>query len=368
MIKLSRYLFAALVSLWSLTFCMSVAPASAAEGGSTFFAPTGYAVSGKFLDYWNLYGGLATFGYPITGTYYEKDPISGKAYLTQWFERNRFELHPEYANTQYEVLLGLLGRQVTASRTGEGPFQPVPQTIVTPNRTYFPLTGHYLSGVFKQYWEASGGLSLYGYPISETFMEQNPSDGNTYLVQYFERNRFEYHPEKSPPYNVLLGLLGEQVKQLPLAPVIDNRSTALGILNSYYNAINLKDYQRAYNYWQLYGNGSSNPNTFNVFAAGFSQTAAVNVATGPVYSDGTAGTVYYSVPVVIISSQKDGTQQHFYGCYRVAQVDVQIGDHPLPNPLYINFAKIFAASTNFNEFMLMDAAQKLIAPNNICVS
>jgi hypothetical protein len=30
----------------------------------------------------------------------------------------------------------------------------------------------------------------------------------TYTVQYFERARFERHPENQAPYDVLLGLLG----------------------------------------------------------------------------------------------------------------------------------------------------------------
>src|SRR5262249_12719582 len=48
---------------------------------------------------------------------------------------------------------------------------------------------------------------LFGFPISEPQMEQS-SDGNTYLTQWFERARFEFHPENAPPYDVLLGLLG----------------------------------------------------------------------------------------------------------------------------------------------------------------
>jgi hypothetical protein len=36
----------------------------------------------------------------------------------------------------------------------------------------------------------------------------NATNGKTYTVQYFERNRFESHPENQPPYDVLLGLLG----------------------------------------------------------------------------------------------------------------------------------------------------------------
>jgi hypothetical protein len=37
-------------------------------------------------------------------------------------------------------------------------------------------------------------------------------DGNTYLVQYFERARFEYHPESADPhYQVLLGQFGRRI-------------------------------------------------------------------------------------------------------------------------------------------------------------
>jgi hypothetical protein len=63
------------------------------------------------------------------------------------------------------------------------------------------------------YWRDNGGLAVYGFPISEPFQEVNSTDGKPYLVQYFERNRFEHHPENGPPFNVLLGLLGVQVLQ-----------------------------------------------------------------------------------------------------------------------------------------------------------
>jgi hypothetical protein len=38
-------------------------------------------------------------------------------------------------------------------------------------------------------------------------MEQG-ADGRMYLTQWFERARFEYHPENAAPYDVLLGRLG----------------------------------------------------------------------------------------------------------------------------------------------------------------
>jgi hypothetical protein len=34
----------------------------------------------------------------------------------QYFERARFEYHPEYAGTDHEVLLGLLGSQLLRER------------------------------------------------------------------------------------------------------------------------------------------------------------------------------------------------------------------------------------------------------------
>jgi len=49
--------------------------------------------------------------------------------------------------------------------------------------------------------------------LSKEFAEISPSNNKTYSVQYFERARFEYHPENAAPYTVLLGLLGgEQYK------------------------------------------------------------------------------------------------------------------------------------------------------------
>ncbi len=42
-------------------------------------------------------------------------------------------------------------------------------------------------------------------------METN-AEGHTVLTQWFERARFEYHPDNAAPYKVLLGRLGAQVR------------------------------------------------------------------------------------------------------------------------------------------------------------
>ncbi|MEN9934402.1 MAG: hypothetical protein RLZZ387_981 [Chloroflexota bacterium] len=82
----------------------------------------------------------------------------------------------------------------------------------TGDATYFPETSHSLGGAFRAYWRAHGGLPVFGYPISEEFLERG-ADGREYVVQYFERHRLELHPESPPPYNVQLTRLGDVVLQ-----------------------------------------------------------------------------------------------------------------------------------------------------------
>jgi hypothetical protein len=181
-----------------------------------FYPETMHNLGGVFRGYWQAKGGLAQFGYPKTEVFREVNPSDGKIYPVQYFERNRFEWHAENTGTQYEVLLGLLGNQLTEVRraAGETPFKPA-ENANQPGGAYFPETRHNLSNLFRGYWEQNGGLAIYGYPVSESFEEVNPDDGHTYTVQYFERNRFEYHPEnKGTKYEVLLGLLGNSLLRL----------------------------------------------------------------------------------------------------------------------------------------------------------
>jgi hypothetical protein len=175
----------------------------------TYFPLVGHTLWGGFRDYWNAHGGLGQFGYPITEQFQEANPTDGKMYTVQYFERARFEWHPEN-RPPFDVLLGLLGRTITQGRERETPFLPA-QPQKSPGFVYFPPTGHNMASQFVQYWQEHGGLPVYGYPISEAFMEMSQTDGKPYLVQYFERNRLEYHPELPEAYRVSLGLLGTEV-------------------------------------------------------------------------------------------------------------------------------------------------------------
>jgi hypothetical protein len=79
----------------------------------------------------------------------------------------------------------------------------------------FPETGHCIDGRFRQYWEENGGLPVFGLPTTAPNYERNADTRERYTTQWFERNRFEYHFENRPPYDVLLGRLGDdRLRQL----------------------------------------------------------------------------------------------------------------------------------------------------------
>jgi dienelactone hydrolase len=173
------------------------------SGGEKCFEETGRCLHGVFLGYWQGHGGLAAFGFPIT------DELAEDGRTVQYTERARFEFHPELRDTPSEVLLSLLGNQLVSGRT-DVPFKRANSS----GGVFFSQTGHNLPEPFNAYWQGNGGLPVFGYPISEAFNEKSATDGKTYLVQYFERNRLEYHPEaKGTPAEIQRGLLGKEFYQ-----------------------------------------------------------------------------------------------------------------------------------------------------------
>ncbi len=62
---------------------------------------------------------------------------------------------------------------------------------------------------FRSFWQQNGGLAVFGYPLQPAAEEQTPE--GRFLVQYFERQRMELHPENPAPYNVLLGRVNAEV-------------------------------------------------------------------------------------------------------------------------------------------------------------
>jgi hypothetical protein len=78
---------------------------------------------------------------------------------------------------------------------------------------YFQATGHYLRGAFRSFWERRGGLTSFGYPLTEEYYRQ--ADGR--IIQYFERARFELTVSGNQAI-IELGRLGVEVTGNKLFP------------------------------------------------------------------------------------------------------------------------------------------------------
>jgi len=165
-----------------------------------YYDQTGHNLAFGFRNYFDTHGGLDAFGYPRT------EEMVENGFTVQYFQRARFEYHPELAGTPYEVELGLLGDAITADRR---PFPLGTPFESSAEHRWYPETGHGLHFAFLRYFDTHGGLDAFGYPISEELYGEN---GWPYAVQYFQRARFEYHPEYAgTPYEVELGLVGDEL-------------------------------------------------------------------------------------------------------------------------------------------------------------
>lgn len=72
---------------------------------------------------------------------------------------------------------------------------------------YFPETGHFVCGDFLDYYHAQGGVEFFGYPLSEAFQDETRG----LYVQYFQRVRMEWHPYETPPHQVQLGQIVDEL-------------------------------------------------------------------------------------------------------------------------------------------------------------
>ncbi len=201
-----------------------------------------HCIHPSFVAYWRDNGGLPVFGYPL-GPLEQFISDQGRELIVQWMERNRLELHPNNPPA-YRIQIGRMGAEAL-TRAGRDPFADPPDAGPQPGCLWFPETGHNVcdqepGNGFRSYWLNNGlripglsryaqSLALFGYPLTAPQMERN-ANGDLVLTQWFERARFEWHPQNPARFRVLLGLLGRELYQNP-APLPDLRGgrSAFGV-------------------------------------------------------------------------------------------------------------------------------------------
>lgn len=136
---------------------------------------------------------------------------------------------------------------------------------------------------------------------------------------------------------------------------LDDRSTPSGLVLALFNAINRKEYLRAYSYWE---NPASNPNvgSLDQYQQGYQNTASVQVTLGTIAVGAAAGNRYYSVPAVLKAQTTSGQTQTFAACYTLHLADPELQAEPPFHPMSIQSAQAKPADNNADVNGLLSTA------------
>jgi heat shock protein HslJ len=101
-------------------------------------------------------------------------------------------------------------------------------------------------------------------------------------------------------------------------PPRDDRRDPMAMLVSYYDAINAKDYRRAYRFWE------SPQTSYERFVAGFADTERVRLLVEPTArSEGAAGSIYVEITSIVVATTRAGNERVFAGCYVLRKSNVR---------------------------------------------
>jgi hypothetical protein len=164
-------------------------------------APTGYAVSGPWLEFYRAHGGEDYFGYPRSPVV--ADPLDPEQ-CVQYFQRVVLEWHPDNP-AEYRIQRRLLSEELGGQAADEAPATQANSA----DYWYFPKgdggLGHAVSNYapdgtwigFKDYFDGYGREDAFGYPM-EPPTQREDADGTLRWTQRFQAAYFEYPPGIRP--------------------------------------------------------------------------------------------------------------------------------------------------------------------------
>ena len=120
----------------------------------------------------------------------------------------------------------------------------------------------------------------------------------------------------------------------------ENLNSPVALLASFYNAVNAKEYERAYRYWE------TPPGSLEDFARGYAETASVQlIVEPPTRISGAAGSLYSEVSTVIVAFNRDGSERIFVGCYVTRKSNLRPSDVPKEEVWRIYRASMFPVAS-----------------------
>ncbi|MDP6184440.1 MAG: SpoIID/LytB domain-containing protein [Gammaproteobacteria bacterium] len=153
-------------------------------------AATTASIEAAFDRFVAHHGGLESIGSALGPAV----PIESREGMHYRDHQNfKLEYWPELADTPYEVQPALLGVRATDRFW----FPTIRPFRSEDSVVYFPETGHSVRFGFLDFFRATGGIELLGYPISEEIQQ----DGITF--QYFQRGGLKYIADDPIPVQPL---------------------------------------------------------------------------------------------------------------------------------------------------------------------
>lgn len=134
---------------------------------------------------------------------------------------------------------------------------------------------------------------------------------------------------------------------------LDDRSTPSQVIVSYFNAINRKEYARAYGYWR---DPSNNVGSFSSFAGGYTDTASVTLVFGSITADRAMSQFHYTIPVILKTTSNAGTPAKWAACYIVHAVVPEVFGAPPFEPMDIDQASVNPSDVNADDSALLASA------------
>lgn len=154
-------------------------------------------------------------------------------------------------------------------------------------------------------------------------LDQNANQQESRFLSALEAaNRFRLSSNRLTIFSdrgrYALNFVNSQDSEPPSNGRSDDTNDPLATLAAYYDAINARDYRRAFSYWD------SPATSFDRFASGFADTDRVRLLVEPsVRVEGAAGSAYADVSTIVVATTRAGNERVFAGCYVMRRSNVQ---------------------------------------------